>query len=400
MSASAQIRCTKCASASAEPLPQCAACGGRNARVCGKCGTENSLAKNFCDKCGQSFLDLLPARERPGALPYPGQPSTEFGAPLDGTWSVPPASPAALETVSRLKKGIWRQALNTLAALLGASAAAYGVWTYRETRKPEVFVPKLAARYLEALRTRDYADAYGLFSDAAKSAVTLDEFRASRDRAAWTWSGLRVEYREPDVMLFGYDLKADGAPPRRDHILFTREGERWTRPYDWTLLRRAEEAFAGNDADKGLFLAQAAASVDPRDPMAWSYLCEAAYYRKLPADAELRCARALDLARTYPSNLSLKSLYHLHALLADTYQHALRSPNRALEQYAEMLGFPDISPADQCRILLARASAYASISRPGEALADLERGSQLCVDPTDHAFIKKMRDSIRAPDVP
>jgi tetratricopeptide (TPR) repeat protein len=170
------------------------------------------------------------------------------------------------------------------------------------------------------------------------------------------------------------------------------------RPYNWTLMRQVEEAFDKGDADKGMLLAQSAAAINPRDPMAWGYLCEAAYYRKLPADTEVRCVRALELARTYPSNLSLKSLYHLHAILADTYYHALRSPDRALEQYAEMLGFPGISPADQCQILLARSQAYVSISRPGEALADLERGSQLCVSPADRAFIQRMRDSLHAPD--
>ena len=155
-----------------------------------------------------------------------------------------------------------------------------------------------------------------------------------------------------------------------------------------------------NDADRAEALAQAAAAINPRDPMAWSYLCEAAYYRKLPADAALRCARALDLARDYSSDLSLKSLYRVHAILADTYAHALRDPGRALEQYAEMLSFPDISPADQCQILLARSSSYAAMSRPGEELADLERASQLCVAPADQAFIQKARDGLHAPDSP
>jgi tetratricopeptide (TPR) repeat protein len=237
-----------------------------------------------------------------------------------------------------------------------------------------------------------------MFSFAAKRSTTIDEFRASRTETNWSWSGLSIEYREPGAMLLGYDLKANGAAPRRDHVLFTLDGDRWVRPYNWTLMRQVEEAFDKGDADKGLILAQAAATINPRDPMAWGYLCEAAYYRKLPADAELRCVRALELARTYPSNLTLKSLYHLHAILADTYHHALRSPEKALDQYAEMLAFPGISPADQCQILLARAEAYGSMSRPGEALADLERGSQLCVMPADQAFILKMREALRAPD--
>ena len=456
MSAHAQILCTKCTSVSAEPRLECAKCGGKNARVCGKCGNQNSVAKNFCDKCGQSIAELgpiapppktvlpgspsadipatvikrlpasapgpapgpLPAKSAPEARPapaqpeagkplpaakpaplaHPGQPAAGFGAPFDDLWSAPAAPPVSSETVVRPVSNFWRQALNTVAALAGVTAAAYGVWTYHETQKPEVLVPKLAARYLEALRTRDYQRAYDMFSEAAKRNATIDEFRASRDTTSWNWSSLAIEYREPGAMLLAYDLKADGAAPRRDHLLFTLEGERWTRPYNWTLMRLVEEAFDKGDPDKGLILAQAAATVNPRDPMAWGYLCEAAYYRKLPADTELRCMRALELARTYPSNLSMKSLYHLHAILADTYHHALRSPERALEQYAEMLSFPGISPADQCQILLARAQAYSQISRPGEALADLERGSQLCADPADQAFIQKMRDSMRAPD--
>ncbi len=451
MSADAQILCTKCATASAEARLECVKCKGRNARVCGKCGNQNSVAKNFCDKCGQSIADLgqispppktllpgapssdIPATvvkrlnpagppPAPGAKPGPPGPVPDpFGKPL------PPARAAGglqpgqsrprtsrrRSTTSGARRwrgrragdgprvravGFWRKALNAIAALLGVIAAAYGVWTYRETRRPEILVPKLAARYLEALRTRDYATAYDMFSDAAKRSATIDEFRASRDQTAWTWSGLSIDYREPGAMLFGYDLKASGSPPRRDHVLFTLDGERWTRPYNWTLMRLVEEAFDKGDADKGLILAQAAATINPRDPMAWGYLCEAAYYRKLPADAELRCVRALELARTYPSNLSLKSLYHLHAILADTYHHSLRNADLALEQYAEMLSFPGISPTDRCRILLARSSAYISMSRPGEALADLERGSQLCIVPADQAFIKKMRETLRAPD--
>jgi tetratricopeptide (TPR) repeat protein len=163
-------------------------------------------------------------------------------------------------------------------------------------------------------------------------------------------------------------------------------------------MRQVEDSFDKGEPDKGLILAQAAATVNPRDPMAWGYLCEAAYYRKSPEDVEMRCMKALELARTYPSNLSLKSLYHLHAILADTYRHSLNKTDMALAEYGEMLAFPGISPADQCQILLARSQAYVAMSRPGEALADLDRSSQLCTDPHDHAFIRQMRVTLRAPD--
>jgi tetratricopeptide (TPR) repeat protein len=442
MPAAAQILCTKCGNASMEARLECAKCRGRNARVCGKCGNENSVAKNFCDKCGQSIADLgqiapppkaslpgtpggdipatvikhlsppasqapppVPGQDspipvaRPGSLPHPGQASPGFAAPLDDLWSAPTAPLATEQAVfSRPRSNILRKLVNTLAALAGASAAVYLVWTYHESRKPEILVPKLAAQYLEALRARDFAQAYDMFSDAAKRSCTLAEFQASRDDTAWTWSGLHIEYQEPGAILLAYDLKAGAASSRVDHVLFTLEGDRWTRPYNWTLMRQVEESFDKGEPDKGLILAQSAATVNPRDPMAWGYLCEAAYYRKSPADVELRCLKALELARTYPSNLSLKSLYHLHAILADTYHHSLNKLDGALGEYAEMLSFPGISPADQCQILLARAQAYVAMSRPGEALADLDRGTQLCADRRDQAFIQQMRFTLRAPD--
>lgn len=444
--AAAQILCTKCGSASADARLECAKCGGRNARVCGACGNQNSVAKNFCDKCGQSIAQLGPVAPppktalpgapaadipqtaikrnpaplppaapgpAPAAAPAPAPPPgpaapaplpaagmyapTPGAAPLDDLWSAPPAAPVAEETVSRPKQSRWRSLFNALAGLAGVCAAAYGIWQFYVSRKPEVLVPQLAAEYLEALRTRDFPKAYEMFSDAAKQSCTEAEFAASRDGTSWTWSGLRIDYQEPGAILLSYDLKAAGAPPRRDRVLFTLEGDRWTRPYNWTVMRQVEEAFEKGDADKGLILAQSAATINPRDPMAWGYLCEAAYYRKSPTDAEMRCLKSLQLAQTYPSNLSLKSLYHLHAILADTYHHALKQPARALDQYGEMLAFPGISPADQCTILLARSSAYLEMSRPGEALTDVQRAEQLCENPQDQDYIRRLRASLNAP---
>ncbi len=198
-------------------------------------------------------------------------------------------------------------------------------------------------------------------------------------------------------MLFAYELAIEGTPPRTDRVLFVEENKKWVRPYSWALMRKVEEAFESNNADMGLVLAQAAATVNPRDPMARGYLCEAAYYRKSPVDTERQCLTAIELSHIYPSNLSLKSLYHLHAILADTYKNALQKPERALDQFAQMLAFPNISPADQCEIILARSEAYLTLSRPGEALADANRASQLCVRPQDLAYIEEIRRKLNAP---
>lgn len=449
--ASAQILCTKCGAASPQAREACAKCGGKNSRVCGACGKQNAVSKNFCDKCGRPIGDLGPVAPPPKTL-LPGSPAADIpvtmirrtpdplpvlkpvtppkaaapagppkaappkaGPPqaptaaqrlaepgstpgLDDLWAVPAKLPSSEDAESRPRFAALRQLLNTLAALVGVAAAAYGIWHWHENRKPEILVPRLAAEYLDALRAHDYARAYGMFSPTAQKYCTEAEFRASRDDTSWTWSTLRIVHQEPGAVLLAYDLQASGAPPRTDHLLFTLEGPRWTRPYNWTLMRQVEEAFEKGDPEKGLVLAQAAGTVNPRDPMAWGYLCEAAYYRKSPVDAALRCAKAIELAQTYPSNLSLKSLYHLHAILADTYHHALGKRDLALDQFAQMLAFPNISPADQCQILLARSQLYADISRPGEALADLDRGAQLCSDPQDQAFISQFRSTLHAPE--
>lgn len=445
--AAAQILCTKCGTASTEATAACAKCGGKNARVCA-CGHMNSVAKNFCDKCGQPLaapgaaapppparVPGAPGSEIPSTavyrLPTPGEsaaggapagpgappPTNPFQLPtpaqgsnplsasdpaFDNLWGKPPApTPAAprAATAARrpTKSDVWQRVANAAGAIVGLVTAASILWYWQESRRPEVVVPKLGAVYLEALRGQDYARAYALFSDEARRSCTLQEFAVFRDTTPWTWSKLRIEHQEPGAILLAYELQAQGLAPRTDHLLFTEEGRRWTRPYNWVLMRKVEEAFARGDADGGMLMAQVAATIDPRDPLAWSYLCQGAYYRKAPQDAELRCRTALELARTYPSNLTLKSLYHLHAILADTYRIALASPDKAIGQYTEMLAFPNISPEDQCEILLARAQVYKQLSRPGEELTDLNRGASFCANPADQLFIQKMREAMRAP---
>ena len=446
--AGAQILCTKCGAASAVPSPVCGKCGGKNARVCGACGTQNSVTKNFCDKCGQSLAALGPVAPPPqarpldtppadipstavfrlptpgealgqppaaaplpptGKLPLPGAslqnppaapvPVPRPGAtpPLDDLWNPNEPPKAAPPPPAAAGGSRWRPFLNGAAALLGIALAGAGIWRWQMSQRPDVVVPRLAAQYLEALRTQDYDRAYAMFSAQARQSCTVDEFRAIRDTNPWTWSDLRIIHDEPGAILLEYTLQMQGGAPRTDHVLFTQEGDSWTRPYNWVLMRKVEDAFENGNPDRGLLLAQSAATINPRDPMAWGYLCEAAYYRHSPKDAEERCVRALDLAQIYPSNLTLKSVYHLHAILADTYNHALNQPNKALDEFSEMLAFPNISPEDQCQILLARAQAYRQLSRPGEALKDVERGGELCTNPADLTFIQNMRDVLRAP---
>lgn len=443
MSSPAAILCTKCGTAAATAVSTCAKCGGRNARVCGGCGHQNSVAKNYCDKCGSSISELggavappppatglgsgadIPKTEvrraepKPGAAPglpaakgFAAAPGAPQGAPLPAAKgsALPPSAfgsadpwgavevPAPPPPPPQPKFLKLRVLINGLAALAGMAAAGAGIWHWYESRKPEVLVPRLAAQYLDALQRRDYDAAYAMFSDAAKKSATAAEFKATRDETQWAWSNLEIKHREPGAILLRYDLNVQGQQSRSDHLLFVQEGDRWVRPYNWTLMRKVEDAFEKGNADLGLLLAQTASAINPRDPMARGYLCEAAYYRKAPQEAVKQCLDALQLAQVYPNNLTLKSVYHLHAILADTYKNALRQPVQALEEYAQMLSFPDISPADQCEILLARSQAFYELGRPGESAADLLRAEQLCVKKADREFIARMRAALQIPE--
>lgn len=439
MSAPAAILCTKCGANSATAVSTCGKCGGRNARVCGACNFQNSVAKNYCDKCGTSISELggsvappAPAGEASADIPqtairkvspqgtgggpalpqakgFAAEPGAPQSAPLPAAgravpdpyasadpWSAvePPPAPVAPPKPRWTKL---RALINGIAALAGMAAAGAGIWHWYESRKPEVLVPRLAATYLDALKARNFEAAYAMFSDAARKNASLEEFKASRADVEWSWGNLEIKHIEPAAILLRYDLNVQGSQSRVDHLLFVKENDKWVRPYNWTLMKKVEEAFDKGNADLGLLLAQTAAMVNPRDPMARGYLCEAAYYRKAPDNAVKQCLDALQLSQTYPSNLSLKSIYHLHAILADTYKNALKQPAAALDQYAQMLSFPDISPADQCEILLARSEAYYGLGRPGEAAADLDRAEQLCVKKQDQEFISRLREVMRVP---
>jgi hypothetical protein len=126
--------------------------------------------------------------------------------------------------------------------------------------------------------------------------------------------------------------------------------------------------------------------------MARGYLCEAAYYRKSPADTERQCLAAIDLSHVYPSNLSLKSLYHLHAILADTYKNALRKPELALDHLPRCWPSQALLP-----------TSATSAARPRRISAGPERrwstrtAPLLCVRPQDLAYIAEIRRKLNAP---
>jgi hypothetical protein len=320
--------------------------------------------------------------------------------PLPGRMPQPTQPPRTVPGARRLFPGGAAYFFKSVAALLFlvglAGGAGYLYLQRQHMKRPDVVVPILAQRYLQALSQSDFATAYEMFSPQAKAQSSIDDFRQLRDTTPWTWSNISIVSIEPDAVTLQYDLALEGRAPQKDYLLFVLEGESWVRPYNWGLIKKTEQAFDRGDPDMAMLLSQAAVSVNPRDPMARGYLCEAGYYRKLAAAAQKECEAALELAKKYPSKLTPKSLYHLHAILGDTYKNAVRRPDLALEQYALMLQFPNLSVEDQCELLLARTDAFLQLSRPQDASNDLSRASGLCAKPEDQEFIARKRAELSA----
>lgn len=414
---SAALVCSKCAAPGAPGKP-CAKCGAALVKVCGGCGAKNSPAKNYCDGCGaamalaptgrppeqrpnipspsESEPPLTAIRKLPSSKP-PGPPPSGMPA-AGGPQHVPPPDlydnfvpplqerdPNASLTVMRRRDKVKNAGFLLILALL----FSVGVRFWASLQRPEAVVPRLAAKYLDALRNADIEAAYLMLSDEAKKHVSREEFGALRDTTPWSWSDLKVVRAEADAVVLKYTLQPMGQQPREDVLQFILEKGYWVRPYNWSLLKKAEDALERNDADLALLLANAAVEINTRDPMARAYLCEAVFYRRNPVDTARECELALDLHEQYPSKLSTRSLFHLHALLGDTYKNALRRYPDALREYNTLLSFPQLTQADRCRLVSARAETLSAMGRAEEAQADANAAATLCAGqgrPTQHSL--------------
>ena len=404
---SAALICSKCGAQGA-PGQNCAKCGGPLVKVCGGCGTRNSPAKNYCDRCG-SAMALAPVghppeqREPPPPsaseppltairrmqpppvpesfqLPEAGRVKEHLPVPTEISRDIPAlggddpnASMTVMKRKDRLKNAVWLLVLAIFGAFALAKLAVF--------MRPEYVVPRRAAKYLNHLRNGEFASAYHMLSQEAQKHVSVDEFSTMRDSTPWSWSDIKVIRSEPGAVVVKYTLSLAGQPPREDLLQFVKEDGLWVRPYNWTLLQKAENALERNDPDLAGLLAKAAVDVNPRDPMARAYLCEAVFYKRVPADTARECELALKLHDAYPSKLSTKSLYHIHALLGDTYKNALRRYPEALREYNTLLSFPELTAADRCRLLTARAETLTAMGRAAEAAADQQSAQLLCREP-------------------
>ncbi|MFA6002511.1 MAG: zinc ribbon domain-containing protein [Elusimicrobiota bacterium] len=390
----ARIVCTKCGQIFAAPGYACSKCQAPLTKLCGNCGFSNSVAKNYCDRCGTPMALDTEAGSMPApdpspfgpAMPAPPRPGAAFPAASPQIIMQSPA-PRTETSMIKLRRRDARQALLFWLPVLGVVLLLGSM--YLDQNRAERAAPRAAVRYLTALRQNDLAGAYAMFSREAKAHCAFEEFRALRDDTPWTWDHLSVARSEPGAVTLKYQLRINGADPVEDYIVFIHENGAWVRPFNWNLLQKTEDALDRNDPDMALLLAQAAVRINPTDPMARGYLCEASYYRKVPTQTGQACAMALELSRKYPSKLSAPSLFHMRAILGDNYKNYLGKYAEAAAQYDELLDFPDITPQQKCDVLLSRADAYTALGQTEAAARDFTAAAGTCSKPADLEYLHK-----------
>lgn len=347
-------------------------------KSCGQCGFKNSPAKKYCDQCGTVLISPnqseIPQTAIRRSVPEPPLPEEAGLRPAFLENKAPAPTQSASWTVMRRRDRVHNLGFLFILTIL----AALGAYRYSLYVKPQNAVPRLAAEYLRALQGNQLEKAYGMLSSLAKANCSLEEFKAARSPLPWTYSDIKAVRIEPEAAVVRYLLSPQDGAAKDDYLHFIREEGGWARPYNWTLLRKAEAALERNDIDMALLLSQAAVEINPRDPMARGYLCEAAFHRRASQDAERECSQALRLSALYPSALSAKSLLHLHSLLGDTYKDSLGRPAEAVKQYQAALALPGLAAADRCRLLLASSAAKAAMGQSAPAADEMRQAFALC----------------------
>lgn len=382
-------------------------------KVCARCGFKSSAAKKYCDGCGaelagpagpdaplrgvpdavipQTVIKRLPKQEPPVpspettgfSLPQAGRSQQTFGAPAKpaagpktsstSTVKPPRAGPSLLDRLQDFaSEAIGRLGYfikSVLALLFLAALGLAGLIVFQQHRaasRPEVAIMQAVELQLERMRIGDFETAHKMFTPSAQGMTTLDELRQSRDPREWRWSNPKIVALEPGMALIEYDYQAAGAQAEKDYMYLEKHGKEWLRPYNWSLLQSAETALRTNAPDIAVLKAQAAAHVNPRDPLARAYLCESFYFRRLVAEADRECREALAAAARHPSKVRGRTLRHLKAVLADSAR-AMGKTADALALYDELLAVPDLPRQERCDALRARSTVQPSAQDVAEA---------------------------------
>lgn len=309
-----------------------------SAKVCPKCGAKSAAQKNFCDACGTPLA-------APGAAssPDPGIPQTairKIGEP-----SAPPARsslPPAGRSVQSYEGGAYgpagpgtepprttprrgreflphglgyvlHGAFSVLVMLAVLGMTVFAVLRVRG-RGRSIDDSQAAAAQVLTLWARGAASLiHETLTTPAKNATSPDDLLAARGVEPWAWSNLRLLRSEPEAALFGYDAGQPGKPQRPQTLLLVQENDRWAQPYNAIPLRKAATALARREPDIAAMHAQMAASLDPRDPVARLYLCEALTARRMP-QAAAECAAAERVRAAYPERLDERQTQRLRDL--------------------------------------------------------------------------------------
>lgn len=272
-------------------------------KICSKCKAKNSPQKNYCDLCGTPLSQ--PAPEAPGPREIPltvrvdkkpqAQPS--FNLPLAGRAepALAAPAPAPITSTKTSKKKTTSSAsphpsssvaIPWFPALL-ALLAAGGAWQYHAYNKPERAAVRAADEYFGDLLRQDYPRAYDLLSTQARANCDIGRFQESLPPPLPSWPGLTLSHMEGDTALLRY---SGGS------LFMVLDDGRWSVPYANHFTAKAADAVAHHDPDIAVLQAQAAVSINPRDPASRGLLCEAYLEHHMAQEAQKECAVAVDLS--------------------------------------------------------------------------------------------------------
>ncbi|MFH1726689.1 MAG: hypothetical protein ABII00_18920 [Elusimicrobiota bacterium] len=281
---------------------------------------------------------------------------------------------------------VFSTVLGLVLLIVGALLYAY---FWQSQRTPGRMLLDTTVDYLVALKERDYAKAYALLSADSRSTCPLPLFKRLQDDSVWQFDDVRVEEVAEGRGFARYKLFVSGKPAEEDWLHLVLEDGAWRRAYWWHLIEDIETAIERRDYTAALGPIGKAARINPLDPMVNAYLCETAYHIQDYAAAARNCARALKAAKRFPSRLGRAGLIQLHTILADLYRNHRGDTAAAEREYGVLLGFPDLSSAERCDLLLARADSRYDLGGFERAVEDFDMARGFCRDQDDIAYLER-----------
>ncbi|MEW5950634.1 MAG: zinc ribbon domain-containing protein [Elusimicrobiota bacterium] len=421
------IRCSKCGYQSNIISDTCLKCGSPLVKICGNCEAVNAVEKNYCDGCGSLLALKMPEQkesskeEKKEEKPSSPKPVIEFEslhetvqghadsfrkkqeanpqntAPkIENKDERVEAAKKEKEKLEELKNKKTEEKKSSVkvqdkkisfakyAVFIAVALAVFSIaWLAVSPSIPKIKLVITAKNYLNALKEKNYSQAYSYLSNNSKFTCSFTDYVKYNDayysslKNGWEFKDVSVFKMENEAALVKYSLKEGTGPWREDYISFVKEHDKWVRPYIWHLFSPIDEAISKGDFSQALFLAQKLYLTDPIDPRTSGYLCNTEYLMGLYDKASESCKRVLESQADYPVGFNKEEIFWFTFYYADSLRFMARF-KEALDIYEELFSFEDISLKNKCPLLMSRADAYVRLGDFDKASVDAASAVSVC----------------------